>query len=401
MTLTPNHTVLIIADDLTGAADSTTGFARQGFRTRVIVDAVDWSPADIADYDVVAFNTETRNLTSEESVAIVAPLARRLAELKPRLILKKVDSTFRGNVLAETATVLEELGLERTVIVSAHPLQKRVVSRGAVFVDGIPLQDTTFARHPAPPPPNIPSAIRETFDGALVFSGLSTRHLPEKPPAGVYLPDASKDEDLTRVARWVVAQKDTILPAGSAALAHAFARFMVPPFKAKTKTQSPSVNGSEKILFVVGSTQAQTGGQIQMLTSTRTDVTVIDAANGILSDADIQTLTSPVVVLRIVRGTKQITHNEAAENLAHITRKIMDTFNVSHLITVGGNTSSSVIRKLEITGFDIAQSSVADLPRGEAIYKNNPLTFVAKPGGFNKPTIFASLADQLLPRTTD
>ena len=105
MVVLSNHTVLIIADDLTGAADSTTAFARQGFRTRVIADVSNWSHADIANYDVVAFNTGTRNLPQSESTGIVVSLARQLAALNPRLILKKIDSTFRGQVLPETLAI--------------------------------------------------------------------------------------------------------------------------------------------------------------------------------------------------------------------------------------------------------------------------------------------------------
>jgi D-threonate/D-erythronate kinase len=393
-----NHTVLIIADDLTGAADSTTAFARQGFRTRVIADASDWSLADIANYDVVAFNTETRNLPQSESTAIVVPLARQLAALNPRLILKKIDSTFRGQVLTETLAISVELGLKRTVITSAHPTQKRTVSKGSVFVDGIPLRDTSYARQPSPPPIDIPLAVREAFGDVLVFNGLSTSKLPENPPHGVYLPDVSQDEDLTRIARWIIAQGNSILPVGSAGLAHAFARFLVPPIRTRQKLQDSNVSDRKKLLIVIGSTQPEIGGQIQMLKSTRRDVVVADAANGKLSEEDIGLLDQDIIVVRISRGTNQITRSEAASNLAETTYQLMNKLPIAHLVTVGGDTSWSVLHRLGITGFDVSTQDLAGFPRGETTYNDHPLTYVAKPAGFSKSSIFALMAEVLLPR---
>jgi D-threonate/D-erythronate kinase len=397
----PNHTVLIIADDLTGAADSTTAFARQGFRTRVVVDPVDWSATSLNDYDVVAFNTETRNLEADESAAIVRTLARKLADMKPRLILKKIDSTFRGHVLVETAAVLNELGLERAVISSAHPAQKRVVSRSAIYVDGIPLRDTTYARHRSPPPRDIPAAAREVFENSLIFSGLSTEHLPETPPAGIYLPDCLHEEDLTRTARWVIAQGAGILPVGSGAMAHAFARFLIPPIRAEIN-RPPNVDPDQnKLLIVIGSTQQTVNNQIQMLSSTRPDVAVVSAANGNRIDVDINALEAPIIVLRIVGGTTLIGHEEACGNLAETTNLIMDSQPVAHLVTVGGDTSSAVLRSLDIKGFDVSADDIADLPRGDTWYAGHPMTYIAKPAGFSKSSILAEIAETLVPRRKD
>jgi D-threonate/D-erythronate kinase len=393
-----NPTVLIIADDLTGAADSTTAFARHGFRTRVIVDITNWSQNDINGYDVVAFNTQTRNLPKEKCVEIVVALARQLAILNPRLILKKIDSTFRGQVLTETLAMLNELGLERVVIAPAHPSQKRSISRGAIFVDGIPLRDTTYARHPAPPPIDIPAAIREIFGDVLVFSGLSTQRLPEVPPAGIFLPDVSQEEDLTRIARWVIAQGSRILPVGSAGLAHAFARFLVPPIRSHKESKILASRDEQKVLIVVGSTLPAISNQIQTLTSTRKDVAVIDAANGTLIDVDISAIEETIIVLRIVRGSTLVTREEAAVNLADTTRQFLDNQPVSHMISVGGDTSFSVLRRLGVLGFDVLSQEVIGLPRGEMMYNDRPITFIAKPAGFSRSSVFALMAEELLPR---
>ena len=398
MTNPSNHTVLIIADDLTGAVESTAAFARQGFKTRVIADVNNWSETEVQGYDVVAFNSQTRNCTTEESSAIIRALARRLVTLDPRLILKRIDSTFRGQILSETSVILEELGLERTVIAPAYPSHKRITSGGRIFVDGIPLRDTHYSRTPTPPPSDIPAAIRETFGDVLVFSGLSTQNLPETPPAGVYLPDILLEEDLTRTARWVIAQGNSILPVGSAGLAHAFARFLIPSHRTNLIPPKPSPSGKQKMLFVVGSTLPEISNQVRALTSSRQDVVVVDAANGNRIDVDINSVEEAIIVLKIVRGSSLITRDEAADNLAETARLFMDLLPISHLVTVGGDTSNSVINKLGITGFDILPQDVIGFPRGDTQYDNRSLTYIAKSAGYSDSAIFASIADTLLPR---
>lgn len=51
--------VLIIADDLTGAADCGAAFAAHGFKTVVVLD----EPADAQDAEVVALDANTRAMS--------------------------------------------------------------------------------------------------------------------------------------------------------------------------------------------------------------------------------------------------------------------------------------------------------------------------------------------------
>jgi D-threonate/D-erythronate kinase len=393
------YTVLIIADDLTGATDSTTAFARQGFRTRVIADADSWSVDDIAGYEVVAFNTRSRNMTEADSVSAVVSLAHRLAELKPRLILKKIDSTFRGHVLADTQAMLGAFDLDRAVVVPAQPSENRQVTRGVIYVHGAPLKESTFARQQNPPPDNITAAIRERMGNVMIFSGLSTRNLPENPPAGIYFPDINLDEDLVRTARWVIAQGRNILPVCSAGLAHAFARFLKPPVRSTQPAPVEQIRTDGRLLIVIGSTLPEISSQVQVLLSTRPDVAVIEAANGNRIDIDIGSLTEPIIVLRIIQGTKTVSREEASKNLAETTRLILGMLPVSQLVAVGGDTSNAVLNSLGISGFDIAAQDIQGLPRGETVYDNSPLTFVAKPAGFSNTSIFADVAEEFQPRT--
>ena len=99
--------------------------------------------------------------------------------------------------------------------------------------------------------------------------------------------------------------------------------------------------------------------------------------------------------------TTLIGHEEACGNLAETTNLIMDSQPVAHLVTVGGDTSSAVLRSLDIKGFDVSADDIADLPRGDTWYAGHPMTYIAKPAGFSKSSILAEIAETLVPRRKD
>src|SRR5438105_863485 len=86
--------VLIIADDLTGAADCGIAFTVAGIRTFVATKFPATAPAR-----VLALDTDTRALSASDAEAAV----RKAAGIEARAVYKKIDSTLRGNIGAEVA----------------------------------------------------------------------------------------------------------------------------------------------------------------------------------------------------------------------------------------------------------------------------------------------------------
>ena len=126
--------LVIVADDLTGAADSAALMTRLG-RTSIVLDADGEWPAD----DVLAVDTDSRHRDPEVAAARVADATRRAAGLGAQVV-KKIDSTLRGNVAAELramSDVLAESG-ERVLLVvaPAFPATSRTTIGGVVHVDG-------------------------------------------------------------------------------------------------------------------------------------------------------------------------------------------------------------------------------------------------------------------------
>src|SRR5690349_11564905 len=94
---------LIIADDLTGAADSAIAFARRRLAARV-----SWGeprPVDRADALAFAFDADTRQLPVAAASRRHQDILRSL--LEPRThVFKKIDSTLRGHPAEELGALL-------------------------------------------------------------------------------------------------------------------------------------------------------------------------------------------------------------------------------------------------------------------------------------------------------
>src|ERR1700679_3796349 len=108
--------IVVIADDLTGAAELGGLGLRHGLTVEIVTDIDKPSSKDLL---VIA--TDTRSMPQQEALAVMAGLTAKLTSLKPGLIYKKVDSVLRGHVIAELNVHLKGLGLKRAVLVSANP----------------------------------------------------------------------------------------------------------------------------------------------------------------------------------------------------------------------------------------------------------------------------------------
>lgn len=129
--------VLILADDLSGAADCALGFTRAGRRADVLLHAGAGLSAE--EGEVVAVDTDTRPLAAPVAAERSLAACRALHEPGQRLY-KKIDSTLRGPWAAEVAALQALAGM--AIVAPAFPSVGRTVRDGRVFVDGQPLEDT-------------------------------------------------------------------------------------------------------------------------------------------------------------------------------------------------------------------------------------------------------------------
>jgi uncharacterized protein YgbK (DUF1537 family) len=136
----------------------------------------------------VVLDPGTRDHPPGEARARVVAAVRALGPaVRPRLWIRRVDTTLRGPVAPEAQALLDLLGLDRAVAVPAHPSAGRTTSAGRQRVD----------------------QLEEDLDvvDAMPASLECLRGGPEPPATGqCWVPDVGDDADLVRVARVVASE---------------------------------------------------------------------------------------------------------------------------------------------------------------------------------------------------
>ncbi|MFI7275073.1 four-carbon acid sugar kinase family protein [Streptomyces sp. NPDC049879] len=240
--------VLIVADDLSGAADSAVAFAARA-RTGVVLDP----GAPWPDATAVAVDTDSRYLPGEAAARRAAAVLDRAAP--GTLVYKKIDSTLRGNIGPETAACLAALA-RRTgrrhiaVVTPAFPATGRTVRDGRVLVDGEPVE----TRHPG----RTPLAAQLTAAG-LTVAALGLRELRTGDPArtlaaadaDALVVDAETDDDLARLVRACAGLP--VLLVGSGGLAQHLTAAAPRATPADTATDVTAAGAHRPALVCVGS----------------------------------------------------------------------------------------------------------------------------------------------------
>lgn len=379
----------ILADDLTGAADTGVEFARAGWRTRVL--RRDWQTADLRGAQVAVIDTASRSASTAAAYAAVRQAAEQIQEAGWAIIYKKVDSTLRGPIGAEIDAALDALhntgGLPLAILCPAFPAQGRTLIGGVLRVDGVPVAHSAVGSDPLTP-------VHESHLPTLLASQTQRRiHAIERPPSGytgtalaaqwqallpeggVLVIDAGDDADLTQIAE--AAQLMTSftteerqprpLLAGSAGLARFVAGSLA---RARTCSSGPPV------LVVCGSLHPKARAQMRALQ---------EQPNGI-----------PVHVLATPEARTANAFQESAETLAQQAANWLASHAVCGLVVTGGDTLDALLAALDAGGIDLEQALAPGIALGRIA--GGPwagLRIASKAGGFGDVDALVQAARRL------
>jgi uncharacterized protein YgbK (DUF1537 family) len=253
---------LIIADDLTGAADCAIAFAKRGLESVVAWD----QHREAGGVPVLSVDAGTRSLSPEQAAKLqVDVLASHYC---PGLHLyKKIDSTLRGQPAAELAALLAYApayasGRPRLAIVApAFPLAGRITLNGSIIVQGVPLEQTPlWARDHTYASANLVEVLcsaglsAETLSLATIAQGAEAVNKQfasaRRRGLAAVVCDAKTEADLSVAAAASQAMADEIIFVGSAGLAAELASL---ESCAATPAPLSAHTGRKSVLVVVGS----------------------------------------------------------------------------------------------------------------------------------------------------
>lgn len=396
--------ILVLADDLTGAADCGLACAGCGLNTVVALD-----DCRDCDADVLAIDANTRAGEPHEAAAAMERLIRAHAPGGNVLIYKKIDSTLRGNVAAELKAVLAArmslMGEESravAVLAPAFPAAGRTTVGGRLLVKGMPLHETDLWRYERKSPPqNLialmgESGLRAAPVGLSAIRGNRLRETMSElaREADVLACDAETDEDLRAIADASMALGRGTVWVGSAGLAchlpHAAGLQREAP-------QHPAPVSPGPALFVVGSGSSVSRQQAQFLES-RPDVISMRIAPGVLRGGEdlpewrahraaLERAFSAGVDVLLIVGAEEMMEPEQEPLLVAALGEMVRPFSssVGALVITGGEAARAVFRAWGIRAMQVMGEVEPGLPYSITSGWRRQLPVLTKAGGFGTP----------------
>jgi len=428
---------LLIADDLTGGADTGAQFAERGLST-LLISLKESHNIDFSQYrerDVLVINTDSRGLTPDEAQSLVSSLLRNYDKGLFPIIYKKIDSTLRGNIGYETDAILSETNISMGFMTPSFPEQERTVVDGILMVRGKPLSLTEASSDAATPVKE--SSVHKLLeqqsrhkvgwiDLAHVASGSQElREAVEREREEgnqILIFDAVlRRDDLTHIADVAFCMDEKPLFIGSAGLAEEVAK-KLSPSKGKEIPHVPRrrAKSFEHIFIVSGSASRVTHEQLERVEQRKGITSLQLSKSYLLSDEESRgkeanNLSSSIgnslgrghAIFRtcserlLAKDPRETpVHLEIPKHLGHIALAALEKCNVDvrdlAVIVTGGDTAMSFFDLLGADGVEIEGEILKGIVMGHLIGgKWNNLTVVTKAGAFGMENALEEIIDIL------
>ncbi|MEW9501111.1 four-carbon acid sugar kinase family protein [Jeotgalibacillus marinus] len=419
----------IIADDFTGANDTGVHLAKKGLTTRVMLkqspsnEKLEADHAD--DIDVWIIDTNSRSLAPDHASNVVLHEMNRLKTKGVNRFYKKIDSTLRGNIARELIAVQNVADTDLVFIAPAFPKMGRTVVEGSLYVNGIPVTETEFAKDPKTPVLHnfIPNLLGEYREKTAVL----TRHhlyqsnvhewVQEQLNNGIkwIVCDTEKEEDFHILSQLDEHEDYSITWAGSAGLIN-----HLKLVNDKVDTNKEVKLEAKQVLVVSGSLSSTTSEQIQHLSnrpnthmleidpmklltepSYQTDImkksTLLDSFDClVIYVASTQENRDGVSLVRTEQNWSPTeTAKRLSEGLGHLAELALTNEVFDAIIMTGGDTAKDICNVLQIHDMELLLEAETGLPLGSIKWNNNKLFAITKAGGFGFPNSIANAVDFL------
>jgi uncharacterized protein YgbK (DUF1537 family) len=403
--------LLIVADDFTGAGDTGVQFSKNGLRAMVITGTDNFTE-NLEQCDVIAVDTESRFDDAETAARKISDIGKIVARENIKYFYKKIDSTMRGNIGAEISALMDSIGAEHTFVVPALPEYGRTTFNGKVYVNGILLEETEFAKDPKNPVKEsfIPRIIAHQTDkktaviiydyiisGREVLIDKLQYHLD----AGVQIVifDAKHERDIDLIASVISEIKKKIIFAGCSGLAEYLSKYL---YIRKDIRSGVVIAGSvsdvtrNQIAFAihylpVKLVEIDTARIFSLERSAEKkrilDIVVESASRG--EDVIIRSAATREVVNKTFEAgeesgmTGTAVSEAVAQFLGETAGDIIREVKIKGMLLTGGDTAVKTARNLNIKGFVLQDEVIHGIPFGHFIGEEfSGIIIASKAGGF-------------------
>ncbi|MEM0500900.1 MAG: four-carbon acid sugar kinase family protein [Ignisphaera sp.] len=393
--------VVIIADDLTGANDTAVQFSKLGYRVATVLHMEDLDEF-LERYDVIAISTDSRADTPSDAYRKLYSAGLKIRQYSDILIYKKIDSTLRGNIVEEIKGLYDSIGFDLVVFAPAYPKQGRTTINAIQLVNGVPVDRTVYARDPRAPAKSsyIPSYFTDIFKDLYVHISLeavrSRRFRENVRTCKAISFDAEDEDDLKAVVDTLLDFDGKILWVGSAGLAEALASTIV----------VGSLEGKPAILVIGSLNEVSRRQLVYYMGKASCELIKVDVSRLLLDfNSELSSIKSRVldaidksmdIVITTAFDRSRTDEKEnvnilelplsevgarIAEGIGKVVTEVvkeLGTDAISGLYITGGDTTASVMHSMNVTHLEV----VGEIEPGVPLLRYGKLFIVAKAGGF-------------------
>ena len=415
-----NASIAVVADDLTGAADTGVGFLRAGLATTVAwVEQEDATTRAAArptrrgpDIEVLSLETEVLSIDTRGRArdaagahAVTCAVVESVRTAGVPALYVKVDSTLRGHVgeIVKAALTSWHPGAI-AVVALAFPGTGRTNVGGLVHVDGVPLDLA-----------GVPSMLDRAglrtahADLARVRGGTLATDLRARHAAGVHalVCDAETDDDLRAIARAGAALGARVVWVGAGGLASAVSATLGSAADTRAGGDAGSASPARTpgpVLVAVGSTSTVAREQAAHLVAAgaahcAVPLAALDADHGPVATAFRHEVERHLRHDRDVVLTLGVAGDAVGTDDDRLTTRLGVLLQpcaplVGGLVATGGDTATGILRAWGTTALRLLGEVEPGVPLALGV-SSTPVPVVTKAGAFGGPGTLTAARDRL------
>lgn len=391
---------MIIADDFTGANDTGVQLKRRGIDTNVVFSS------KLIDVDSNSFviDTESRGMPGEKAYVTVKEILSNVDFSSFKYVIKKVDSTLRGNIAKEIKAVDEAYESELVIFAPALPDLKRTTVNGIHMLDNVPITKTEMGKDPKKPvkEDNITELLKETYTEKITHISLDKVKNQDIDLSNgrVYTFDGVSNLDMRNIIKACIKTGKKILLVGTAAMADnlfEIERSTAPVLSivasvsnvTRQQIKYAEVNG---IILVKVPVYNIIEGKVEM------ELFIDEAVKLLKEGKDTMLLTSSSYDYEEYTKTNEVGKIRGMANedvsiftqhlIGDIAKGVLERAEVSGVFLTGGDTAIGFFEKVESLGSSILQEIAFGIPMMKLV--GGPfegLKVVTKAGAFGKDDV--------------
>lgn len=356
-------TAVIVADDLTGAADACATFVSHGLSGTVTFEGASEGRAATG-AEVIAVSTDSRTRSTAIAVERVREAVRFATAFHGgALLFKKIDSTLRGHVGEEVRAAMDASHARVAIVAPAFPAMGRTVEHGLLTVTGAGAIGprhvaNRLESHGVRQVRSIPRPSPGAEQGSASHSAMSPAPAWHdsmieaiRGGARALVCDSVDDADLDAIVDAAWPLDGPVLWVGSAGLADALARRLARPAAGR-----PAIARGPQgpVIMWIGSHHPATLAQQQYLASGTPPIAVV-------SEEEIEAATA--CLDRGAHVLVDISRHSANQVIARMVAAVVDR-PLAGFVMSGGDTAARVCRMLDASCIELGGEVSRGIPWG-------------------------------------